>query len=230
MVGGLRATPDLIAPTSLARSVAGSQYSLNNNAINTSSLLSGGNLSSSGLNLHLLQQQLHQQLSTQTPINVTANHSVNPSQQELHSASTHGGNAGANISVTNINGSSGGGGIGATGNRLVETSLVNQLSLLPNVSATNVAGLGSHSLQVNSVDADQLKSLLPAYRQAPDYNTAVQIKYGAVVPVAESSSEALYENQRKVSVDVRTHALHLFPHSYKKLLHLNILVGNKKSQ
>lgn len=215
MVGGLRATPDLIAPTSLARSVAGSQYSLNNNAINTS-LLSGGNLSSSGLNLHLLQQQLHQQLSTQTPINVSANHSVNPSQQELHSTSSHGGNPGANISVTNINGPSAGGGIGigALGNRLVDTSLVNQLSLLPNVSATNVAGLGSHPLQVNSVDADQLKSLLPAYRQAPDYNTAVQIKYGAVVPVAESSSEALYENQRKVSVDVRTHAIHF--HIVKK--------------
>lgn len=181
MLGGLRATPDLIAP-SLARSVAGSQYSLNNNAIiNTSSLFSGGNLSSSGLNLHLLQQQLHQQQQQTQAAAISASHSVNPSLQELTSSfgSTSGG-AGVK------------GGIGASSTRLDTSSLLNQH--LPNVS------IGSLPLQNSSAEQDQLKSMLPAYRQAPDYTTAVQIKYGAV---GDSSSEALYENQRKVSVDVR---------------------------
>jgi len=190
---GLRATPDLIAP-SLARSVAGSQYSLNNSALN------GRNLSSSGLNLHLLQQQLHQ---TQAAIAATnSSHSVNPSLQEL-SAATYGGTSSNRVP----NGSVG------TVSSLAETSLVNVNAIhpaqLPNVSSSSLTNLGSLPLQINvanNVDHGQLKALLPAYRQAPDYNTAVQIKYGGPViqslSVGESSQEALYENQRKVSIDV----------------------------
>lgn len=205
----LRATPDLIAP-SLARSgAAGSQYSLNNGIGINSNLLSGSKLSSSGLNIHLLQQQLQQQQS-QSTLTVSNNiiaHSVNPSLQELQTIC--GSNAAAaGIGVANINGSSAGlGGIVASGNR-VETHLLNSIHQLPHIATNSVTSVGQLPLQINvanNVNPEQLKSLLPAYRQAPDYNTAVQIKYGGpVVQVGDhASSEALYENQRKVSVDVR---------------------------
>ncbi|ODM99807.1 Tyrosine-protein phosphatase non-receptor type 14 [Orchesella cincta] len=190
---GLRATPDLIAP-SLARSVAGSQYSLNSSAVN-SNLLNGRNLSSSGLNLHLLQQQLHQ---TQAAIAATNSHCVNPSLQELSAA------CGGTSSNLVHNGSIG------TVSSLAETSIVNAIhsAHLPNVASSSLTNVGSLPLQINvanNVDHGQLKALLPAYRQAPDYNTAVQIKYGGPViqslPVGDASQEALYENQRKVSID-----------------------------
>lgn len=88
--------------------------------------------------------------------------------------------------------------VGASSTRL-DGQLAGQSGTLPSVGSIPVQGGGN-------VDSDQVKSLLPAYRQAPDYNTAVQIKYGAVVVGDSSSGEALYENQRKVSIDVREKA------------------------
>lgn len=206
----MRATPDLIAP-SLARSTNGSQYSLNNNALN-SSLLSGGNLSTSGLNLHLLQQQLHQHKQQHSIIHLgNNNHSIslNPSLHELSSScGINNISTNSNRQIGNLNDSTGSGAI--LGNR-VDGSLINSVQQLP--SLTNGGGLSTsagslplplgNNAGIASGEPDQLKGLLPAYRQAPDYNTAVQIKYGgSVVSVGDGSSEALYENQRKVSIDV----------------------------
>ena len=135
---------------------------------------------------------------------------MNPSLQEL-SSSTYGSSANTSLAFANLNGSGSVGVLGGipgqgSSNR-VDTPHANSIQQLPNVSSLSNAGSLPMTLSVSNGanDSDQLKALLPAYRQAPDYNTAVQIKYGGpVVPVANSSNEALYENHRKVSVDVST--------------------------
>jgi len=130
---------------------AGSQYSLNNNfACHPSTSNTSSGFNSSSFNFHMLQQSLSssQHQQLQQQLNSMTHPSFHPSVQEL-SGLQHG---------------------------RPSTPMGSHLpDLGAGVSMNHHVGM---NMNPNGMHEAELQSLLPSYRPAPDYDTAVQIKYG----------------------------------------------------
>ena len=164
----MRSTPDLITPSLITRN-AGSQYSLNNNCFATqSSTLTS---SSAGFSMQLLQNQQRAAASSAQP--QLSQQMLPISQQQQQQQQLH--------------------------RSLQELPQLRPFtpSGMPSTSSDVLHPMTNHVNLTPSInDLHTLQSLLPSYRHTPDYETAVQMKYGV------NSTQLYFEGQSNSNSEV----------------------------
>lgn len=183
----LRATPDLIAPSY----GIGSQYSLNNNFAHQASTINN-TASSPGLNMHLFHNnslpssKYHNQLLQQRAKQLHDIRQEQPLHRSLQELSDSNPSLQYGRPVTPRSGN---------------------MVTMPDLGASAPMTHHSMNMNPNGTDSD-VQSLLPSYRPAPDYDTAVQLKYGQhrrnMLPnVEQNSVREKPSKQQSYTEDVR---------------------------